>query len=144
MQKLYFPPSFNTKVFDIEGGRINETYIIMQRCPVYEKWLEVQDIVGPASEWPRHMRRTFWGMDFTHWRRIQMCVFVWVNGLHPEVFLEWLVTVKANQMGDENYRHIYNLFHYFGAGHYASLYSWNVLQHRYETVSGDPRRYTRM
>ena len=66
-----------------------------------------------------------------------MCIFVWVNGLHPEVFLEWLVTVKACQMGDENYRHIYNLFHYFGAGRYASLYSWNVLQRRYETVSGD-------
>ena len=101
MQKLYFPPSVNIEVYYIECGSLKDTYMKMPRCPVYEKWLEVQDIVGPASEWPRHVRRTFWGVDFTHWRRIQMCVFVWVNGLHPEIFLEWLVTVKACQMGDE-------------------------------------------
>ena len=58
-----------------------------------------------------------------------------------QVFFEWLVTVKACQMGDANYRHIYNLFHYFGAGRYASLYSWNVLQHRYETERGPGEIY---
>jgi len=34
---------------------------------LHRLWLEIQDIIGPASQWPRHIRRNFWPMHLTHW-----------------------------------------------------------------------------
>jgi len=52
-------------------------------------WAEIQDIIGPASRWPRHIRRNFWATHLTHWDRICMAAFMWINGLNPKVYHDW-------------------------------------------------------
>ena len=55
----------------------------------YCLWRDIQDIIGIASEWPRNIRRLFWGKSLHYWERIQVAAFVWVNGLNPDVFFDW-------------------------------------------------------
>jgi len=54
----------------------------------YQLWTDIQDIVGPASFWPRRIRRNFWTRSLSHWQRILTATVVWINGLNPEVFYD--------------------------------------------------------
>jgi len=55
----------------------------------YLLWTDIQDIVGPASFWPRRIRCNFWIRSLSHWQRVLTATFVWINGLNPEVFYDW-------------------------------------------------------
>ena len=47
-------------------------------------WFEIQDVVGPAKEWPVFMRQLFWS-KVKHDMRPIVAAFVIVNGLNPKV-----------------------------------------------------------
>ena len=50
-------------------------------------WKTIQDIVGPANQWPEIIRTKFWSKDLTHFYRVITCAFVHINGLHEDVSL---------------------------------------------------------
>lgn len=57
---------------------------------IYNLWSNIQDIVGPAREWPYLIRRLFWTPDLRHFQRILIVTFAFVNGLNPVLCLEWV------------------------------------------------------
>lgn len=108
---------------------------------IYELWTNIQDIIGPANVWPFLIRRLFWTRNVKHFNRILLAAFVYVNGLNPDIFLEW---VQINQLARDRaaYNHFCALFRLFERGHYgASLYGWNVSNGRYEYLNGTIRLY---
>ena len=52
---------------------------------IYELWTDIQDVVGPAKEWPLMIRRLFWTRNISHTMRPILCAFTFVNGLNPVV-----------------------------------------------------------
>lgn len=56
---------------------------------IYMNWRDIQDIIGPAAQWPYEVRRLFWTSGLAHFQRILICTFCFVNGLNPLVFYEW-------------------------------------------------------
>ena len=67
-----------------------------------------------------------------------MCAFVFVNGLQPDVFLEWEAQLG---MTADKIDHMRRVLNYFEAGKYYRLYAWNVVQRRYEWLDGQPKYY---
>lgn len=52
---------------------------------IYEKWMELQDVIGDAKEWPNKIRKLFWTKNIDHkWRPI-LSAFVFINGCNPVV-----------------------------------------------------------
>ena len=56
---------------------------------IYSLWRDIQEIVGPARDWPFLIRRLFWTKNMRHFQRILIATFVYVNGLNPVIFMEW-------------------------------------------------------
>ena len=48
-------------------------------------WWEIQDIIGPAGEWPKFLVNLFFTRNLSHAQRPLICAFVIYNGLNPEV-----------------------------------------------------------
>lgn len=71
--------------------------------------MAIQDIIGPAKEWPFLIRRLFWTRFLRHWQRILICAFVYVNGLDPLLFKEW-VTLKGLARDASAFNHFDALF----------------------------------
>lgn len=108
---------------------------------IYESWAEIQDIIGKASLWPVRIRRLFWTKNIKNFERFIVCVFVYVNGLNPELFKEWALLMGLLR-DNEAHRHVDYLFTKFEEGKYAKEhYAYNVSQQRYEYIDGTRRTY---
>ncbi len=108
---------------------------------IYELWSEIQDLIGTASKWPRKIRRFFWTENLKHFDRILMCAFCYVNGLTPELLIDWIEL--KHLLDDHGLKHVKQLFKYFEEGRYGrSLYGWNITNNRYEYLDGSVRQYT--
>ena len=63
-------------------------------------WWEIQDIIGPAGEWPKFIVDMFFTRNLNHRKRPLLCAFVIFNGLNPEVnfviFIQILTIVNTN------------------------------------------------
>ena len=105
----------------------------------YTLWRDIQDIIGPATQWPRNVRRHFWANRLCHWDRICTAAFIWINGLNPEVFYDWCDLRGKFVRGSSEHLHFTQLFTYFAEGRRYSLWSWNVSMMRYEWLNGQPR-----
>lgn len=81
---------------------------------IYELWSSIQDIVGNAKLWPKRIRRNFWTSGLKHFDRIITSTFVYVNGLNPELFYEWVDLLNLASDRDA-YRHFRELFKSFEA-----------------------------
>ena len=57
---------------------------------VYILFDDICDIIGSSEEWPKRISELFWSRNITHWDRFILCTFVVVNGLNPQLFLEWI------------------------------------------------------
>ena len=108
----------------------------------YRLWMDIQDIVGPANQWPRQIRLNFWAHHLSHWERIRTAAFIWINGLNPEVFYDWCDLRQRMIRGSIQHRHFLQLFGYFEEGRRYRLWSWNVSMARYEWLDGTVRRRT--
>ena len=106
---------------------------------IFEKWMEIQDIIGKANLWPLRVRRLFWTANLKHFDRIIVCAFVYVNGLNPCVFLEWAYLLNLGR-DQSAYRHFEALFKLFENKNY-NLYAYNVTNNRYEYLDGSVRHY---
>lgn len=52
-----------------------------------ELWDTIQDIIGPANQWPEWIRNLFWTRNLNHAQRPLISAFIIFNGLNPEVSL---------------------------------------------------------
>ena len=107
---------------------------------IYELWTDIQDIIGSASLWPYRIRRLFWKQGVQHLDRILLATFVLVNGLNPEVFMEWARLIGLGRDGAA-YRHFEALFRLLPERNYT-LYAYNITNNRYEYLDGSVRHYT--
>ena len=105
-------------------------------------WLEILDIIGPVRNWPPKMRNLFFTRDLTHYQRLKVCAFVYVNGLNPEMFYEWndhfklIAKADALQQCVNWFREFeYNLFKW------QDIYQFNVYHNRYEFIDGRVKFY---
>ena len=106
---------------------------------IYEFWMTIQDIIGNARLWPISIRRYFWTPNLRFFHRTLVAAFVYVNGLMPEIFMEWarLLHLCRDQAA---YRHFEQLFSAFEHRRY-NLYAYNVTNNRYEYIEGRVRVY---
>ena len=106
---------------------------------IYELWRDIQDIIGNARLWPYRIRALFWKQGVKHFERILLVTFVLVNGLNPEVFMEWVDLVNLCNNTSAR-RHFEALFRLLPERNYT-LYAYNVTNNRYEYLDGRVRRY---
>ena len=107
-----------------------------------DAWATLQELAGPASLWPRLIRRLFWTRRLRNADRAVLCAFCFVNGLPPGLVLDWSGGCVPI-FGDESARrHFVYVHEALSAGRYPYLYAYNVSQNRYERATdGAPRRY---
>ena len=48
-------------------------------------WFDIQEIIGPAGNWPKNITNLFGTRNLNHAQRPLICAFVIYNGLNPEV-----------------------------------------------------------
>jgi hypothetical protein len=107
-------------------------------------WHEIQDIIGPAPQWPRHIRIMFWSNRLNYWQRVCLAAFVWINGLNPEVIYNWFTIRNVMLRGSPEQRHLSQLFnYYFENSTKYRLWSWNVCMASYQWLDGRVRRNNR-
>ena len=63
-------------------------------------WLALQDVIGPASTFPRFIRRLFRKRELYNRERFTIAVFGWMNGVHPEFLVEVLIFCGCNLTAD--------------------------------------------
>ena len=94
-------------------------------------WADIVDIIGPANLWPHRIRCLFWTRNIHHFDRLFVAAFLFVNGLNPEIFLDWVNLLHLCR-DRAAFIHFENLFHYFEVGRYYNLYAYNVTHNVYE------------
>ena len=112
--------------------------VAMPTCPIFTLWYDIQDIIGYATLWPHNIRKNFWNRSAKHFDRICLCAFCYINGLNPELLLDWL---KLLEFPYSSRKHVKDIFTYFCQGRYSNLYQWNVYNKRYEDLNGKPIYY---
>lgn len=50
-----------------------------------EVWELIQELIGPAEQWPQWIKALFLGQNLTHAQRPLLCAFAIFNGLDPAV-----------------------------------------------------------
>lgn len=60
----------------------------IRRNGIADLWAHIKDILTPVDMWPKGMRLLFWKEPRYQDRLTLMC-FAWVNGLDPELLIEW-------------------------------------------------------
>ena len=118
-----------------------ENRIMSKNRQIYESWRDIQEIIGEASKWPAKIRRSFWIPGAKHFDRILLVTFVIVNGLNPEMFMDWARLIGLGN-DEAAYRHFSALFKILPEKNYSGLYAYNVTQNRYEYLDGRVRHYT--
>lgn len=108
----------------------------------YILWCDLQDIIGNASLWPHAIRLFFWTRDLNHWNRVRVATFAYINGLNPDVLLEWgeLVGMWGGPFS-ASHRHVKRLLNYFQAGVQYKLWAYNVALGEYQWLNGTRKLY---
>ena len=106
---------------------------------IYQLWKTIQDIIGDAKKWPKLIRKLFWTRNLIYFHRCLVAAFVYVNGLNPEIFMEW--ADKQFLCRDKSaVNHFRYPFKAFLEKNY-NLYAYNVTNNRYEYIDGTVRIY---
>lgn len=69
----------------------------------------IQDDIDPAHLWPCAIRRYFWTQNLRGWQRTLTAVFVFINGLNPQMLMESAHLLNLDR-DSEAYRHSEYLF----------------------------------
>ena len=56
---------------------------------ILRAWTDIQEIISPAHLWPFCLQRLFWTWNLIHLNRLLLATFCFVNGLNPQISLEW-------------------------------------------------------
>lgn len=107
----------------------------------YCLWMNIQDIIGAAKLWPAYIRTLFWSKNVKYFHRAVLAAFIYINGLNPDIFLEW-VELRKICRDKSAYKHFKSLFSDFESGKYIGkhkLYGYNVAMGEYQYIDGCPR-----
>ena len=56
---------------------------------LFNMWEHILDIIGPVMNWPPEIRNLFFQTNLTHVQVVKICTFANVNGLDPDLLVEW-------------------------------------------------------
>ena len=109
--------------------------------PTGRLWLEIQDIIGNASLWPINIRQSFWTPNLRHLDRRNICCFVFVNGLNPELFYDWVRLMKLNGQTNDlgEFKTLLEAFERDPKRY--KWYAYCVAQNQYRWLDGTPKPY---
>lgn len=103
---------------------------------IKQLWDDIQDVIGPRENWPKDICRQFWKRQpCPAWRRY-LCAFVFVNGLNPAVYTEWLELMKMPMDYIVEMRSMLDQFESFGIHYKHKLHSYNVSAQQYQYING--------
>ena len=96
---------------------------------------DICDIIGPSEQWPKKILDLFWPRNVKHLNRFILCAFVAVNGLNPEVFLEWadVMLLARDQSALNEFRSLLETFT-TNPEKWDRAYAFHVLNHRYKFI----------
>ena len=113
-----------------------KTYqLLPQKCVTL--WDDILDIIGPVKKWPPKMRNLFFKQGLSHFERLKVCAFVYVNGLNPVMFFEWVdfLQLLSNEAAHRECQNWFNEFKN-NTMKWKHIYQFNVYYHRYEYIDG--------
>ena len=101
-------------------------------------WDDICDIIGDSDKWPTKIKNLFWSRNVTHYNRLILCAFVYVNGLNPEVFMEWSDVVGLCR-DTTAVREMETWFQEFETNQkkWRNIYQYNIFNHQYEFLNGE-------
>ena len=88
-----------------------KTYqLLPQKCVTL--WDDILDIIGPVKKWPPKMGNLFFKQGLSHFERLKVCTFMYVNGLNPVMFFEWanFVQLLSNEAACRECQNWFNEF----------------------------------
>ena len=103
------------------------------------------NIIGPSDEWPKRILELFWSREIKHWDHFVLSAFVVINGLNPDMFLEWIDMIGLAK--DENsLREFKSLLQTFmkESAKWNRVYAYHILNHRFKFISGEVKFYLPM
>ena len=111
----------------------------------YMLFNNICDIIGPSNEWPEKILKFFWTQNVKHWDRFILTTFVVVNGLNPEIFLEW-IDVMHLARDNSALNEFKSLLHTFttNTSKWNKAYGYHILNHRYDYLTGEVKCYLPM
>ena len=106
-----------------------------------ELWLALQEIIGNHKFWPVVVRMIIWRQHISHFDRIVLSSFVFVNGLPPNILIEFLLLVNFSRNSGELEEIVTLLRAFESDPHRYTYYAYSVTNRRYEYLSGGVRLY---
>ena len=64
----------------------------------YSTWFTIQDLIGPASSWPKKIHILFWTKNIRHFQRALTTAFTYCNGLAVIVLWSGLISLVYVEM----------------------------------------------
>ena len=107
-------------------------------------WFDIQDLVGPAGLWPHVIRRWFWTKHLNYMQRQIVSAFVFINGLDPSIFLQWvnIKNLARDQAAHAHFAYLFDRFEQDPKLYGYGLYAYNVTMACYQKINGDPHTYS--
>ena len=111
---------------------------------IYEQWSLIQDLIGPANRWPIAIRRYFCTRNLKNYNRLLITAFIFINGLPPNVFLDWCQLMHLLR-DKAAINHIYYLLDKFknSSKYDKTVYGFHTGLNRYIYLDGSTRFYTK-
>lgn len=106
-------------------------------------WWDIQEIIGPAHLWPRLIRHMFWQRHLRYQQRQIIAAFVFVNGLNPEIFLEWVAikNLARDHAAVQHFQYLFSRFEEDPTKYGYGLYAYNVTLGHYQKIDGSRHTY---
>ena len=81
------------------------------------------------------MRNLFFKQGLSHFERLKVCPFVYVNGLNPVMFFEWadFLQLLSNEAAHRECQNWFNEFKN-NTTKWKHIYQFNVYYHRYKYI----------
>ena len=109
-------------------------YVKGQTADFSKQTLLLQDIIGDAKYWPQNVMKLFWTKNMKHFDRVILSAFVFVNGLNPDVFMDWLDVIEVSNAIKNHFSYLLQKFE--ADPNCYKLYAWNISMQRYEWLNG--------
>ena len=105
-------------------------------------WYDILDIIGPVRNWPPSIRNLFFKNNLTHTEILKLATFGFVNGLNPDMLVDWCdkMNLHSNKKSRHDMIHLLVVFE-TDPDRYKHMYQYNVLWHRYEFLDGTIKYY---
>ena len=130
----------------IQQARMSSKFVLKDYKPLDKDtvglWYDMVDIIGPVRNWPPKIRNLFFRKNITHSQQFQLCTFIFVNGVNPDMLLDWVDRMELCS-SKKSHREFVSLLTTFETSpkKYAHMYAYNVYFHHYEYLDGRIKFY---